>query len=62
MADQIMTALALILVIEGVLYALFPAGMKRMLTQVLDQPVSSLRTAGLLSAVIGVGLVWLLRG
>jgi len=41
---------------------LFPAGMKRMLTQVLDQPVSSLRTAGLLSAVIGVGLVWLLRG
>ena len=62
MADQILIALALILVIEGVLYALFPEGMKRMLTHVLDQPASSLRTAGLISAVIGVGLVWLLRG
>ena len=29
------TALALVLVIEGVLYALFPDGMKRMIAQML---------------------------
>jgi uncharacterized protein YjeT (DUF2065 family) len=55
-------AFALILVIEGVLYALFPDGMKRMLVRMVDVPASSLRSAGLLSAVIGVVVVWLVRG
>ncbi len=59
---ELFTALALILIIEGVLYALFPDGMKHMMRVVLEQPLESLRTAGLAAAVVGVGLLWLLRG
>ncbi len=62
MALQLLTALALILVIEGVLYALFPHGMKRLLEQMVAAPPSLLRRAGLISAFAGVMLVWLLRG
>jgi uncharacterized protein YjeT (DUF2065 family) len=51
------TALALVLVIEGVLYALFPEGMKRMAVQMMTVPVPMLRAVGLAAACIGVGLV-----
>ncbi len=57
-----LTAVALILVIEGAVYALFPDGMKRMMEQVLTLPASSLRSAGLAAAVLGIFLVWLIRG
>lgn len=56
------TALALILVIEGLIYAAFPNQMKRMMLTVLAMPSGSLRTVGLLAAVIGVAIVWALRG
>jgi uncharacterized protein YjeT (DUF2065 family) len=56
------TALALVLVIEGVLYALFPEGMKRVATRALVVPAQALRAAGLFAACVGVVLVWLLRG
>ncbi len=57
-----LTAVALILVIEGAVYALFPDAMKRMMEQVLTLPASSLRSAGLAAAVLGIFLVWLIRG
>ena len=60
--SDLFTAVALILVIEGALYALFPEAMKRMMVHVLGQPTSALRTAGLTAVVIGVGIVWMLRG
>ena len=53
--------LALVMVLEGVLYALFPEGMKRMMVVALGQPAGRLRTVGLGVAVAGVGLVWLLK-
>jgi uncharacterized protein len=55
------TALALVLVIEGILYALFPDGMKRLVIQLLAVPAPVLRAAGLAAACCGVGVVWLLR-
>jgi uncharacterized protein YjeT (DUF2065 family) len=55
------TALALVLVIEGILYALFPEGMKRLMAQMLNVPPSVLRMAGLAAACAGVGFVWLAR-
>jgi uncharacterized protein YjeT (DUF2065 family) len=55
------TALALVLVIEGVLYALFPAGMRRVVAQVLAMPVEVLRATGLVAALLGVAAVWLIR-
>lgn len=55
------TALALAIAIEGILYALFPDGMKRMMASVLEMPSSNLRAVGLIAAVFGVGLVWVIR-
>jgi uncharacterized protein len=55
------TALALVLVIEGILYALFPDGMKRMGAQMLAVPAPVLRAVGLAAACLGVGAVWLMR-
>jgi uncharacterized protein YjeT (DUF2065 family) len=55
------TALAMVLVIEGVLYALFPEGMKRLMVQMLSVPPSTLRIAGLAAACLGVVFVYLAR-
>ena len=55
------TSLALVLVIEGILYALFPDGMKRVATRTLAVPPQVLRMAGLGAACVGVMLVWLVR-
>lgn len=55
------TALALVLVIEGVLYSLFPDGMRRMVVQAMMLPRSAVRLGGLAAAFVGVGAVWLIR-
>jgi len=55
-------AIGLAIAIEGILYALFPDGMKRMMMQVLATPSPSIRTAGITAALIGVTLIWLVRG
>lgn len=52
----------MVFVIEGILYSLFPIGMKRMVAQVAVVPTSALRATGLLAAAIGVAAVWLIRG
>lgn len=57
-----LTALALVLVIEGVLWAAFPDTMKRAAAMALAMDSSRLRTVGLLAALLGVVGVWLLRG
>lgn len=56
------TALGLAIAMEGALYALFPDGMKRVMTEVLTQPIGNLRVAGLAAVVIGVFVVWLVKG
>ena len=61
MAEDFVLAIALLLVIEGALFALFPEGMKRMLARMMITPPGALRTAGLVSAVAGVAIVWLVR-
>ncbi|NKB19660.1 MAG: DUF2065 family protein [Alphaproteobacteria bacterium] len=61
MYPDLVIAFALVLVIEGLLYALFPDAMKRMMVSVMSMPSSSMRSAGLLAAIVGVGIVWLIR-
>ena len=56
-----LVALALIFVIEGAVYALFPDGMKRMMEQVIPLPSSVLRSVGLGAAGLGVAAIWLIR-
>lgn len=58
---DLLTGLALVLVVEGILYALFPVVMRRAVAQALTLPEGQLRAAGLVAAVVGVGLVWLVR-
>ena len=60
MAD-LATALALVLVIEGMLYALFPDAMQRMMRVALEAPPTVLRNGGLAAAILGFLVVWLIR-
>ena len=55
------TGLALVFVIEGVLYSLFPEGMKRVVGQVMTLSPTALRVTGLAAAWLGVAAVWLIR-
>ena len=56
------TALALVLVVEGVLWALFPDGMKQAAAKAALLDSGPLRMGGLAFAVLGVALVWAIRG
>lgn len=58
---DLIAAIGLALVIEGILMTLFPDGMRRWMAALLKRPASELRAAGLASAVIGLGVVWLAR-
>jgi uncharacterized protein len=55
------TALALVLVIEGLAWAAFPEAMKRMMAQLIVTPSEGLRVAGVLAAMLGLGGIWLIR-
>ena len=54
-------ALALVLVVEGVLWALFPEKMKQAAARAVLIDAGSLRLGGLAFAGVGVLLVWLIR-
>ena len=56
----LLVGLGLVLVIEGLTYAAFPEGMKRLLLQLADLPGATLRSAGLFATI--AGLVLLLVG
>lgn len=60
--SDVAVAIGLVLALEGALYALFPDLMKRMAAQILQSPGDTLRVAGVTSAVLGVALVWVVRG
>jgi uncharacterized protein YjeT (DUF2065 family) len=50
---EILTAVGLLLFIEGLLYTLFPSGMKSMLNSMKDLSEQKLRVGGLIFAIIG---------
>ena len=60
--SDFLVAFGLVFVIEGIAFAAFPGAAKRAITAVLETPDSALRMVGLASAVLGVALVWLIRG
>jgi len=62
MIEDLLTAGGLVLVIEGVLYALFPEAMRRMVVRMVALPAGSLRAAGLGAAIAGLVVVRLARG
>ena len=55
--SDLVTALGLVLVIEGLLLALFPEALKRMVAEILERPTQTLRLGGVVSAALGVVIV-----
>jgi uncharacterized protein YjeT (DUF2065 family) len=55
-------ALGLVLVIEGLMFAAFPAASKRAMAMMFETPESQLRAVGVVSAILGLIVVWLVRG
>jgi uncharacterized protein len=61
MSDFIV-ALGLVFVIEGLMFSAFPATAKRAMDSVQHTPDGTLRTVGIVSAVLGIVLIWVIRG
>lgn len=60
--SDFLVALGLVFVLEGLLFAAFPALAKRTMASVMDTSDTTLRTIGVICAVVGIAVIWLLRG
>jgi uncharacterized protein YjeT (DUF2065 family) len=57
-----LVALGLVFVLEGLLFAAMPGLTKRAIAGALETPDATLRVVGIGSAVVGLVVVWLIRG
>lgn len=60
--SDLLAALALVLVIEGLVLAVFADRLNDLLVRLAEIPPEALRAAGLASAALGLFAVWLIRG
>ena len=60
--SELITALGLALVLEGIFYALFPNAAKQMMAYLLSSPERTLRVAGISAMLGGLVIVGLVRG
>ena len=60
--DDFIVALGLVFVIEGLVFSAFPATAKRAMESVQLAPDATLRIVGIVSAAVGLVLVWAIRG
>ncbi len=60
--SDLIVGIGLVFVIEGLLYAAFPNAMRKMVEDITKLPDSNIRTMGLFALVIGVVIVWFVRG
>lgn len=60
--SDLIVGIGLVFVVEGLLYAAFPGAMRKMVLDITKLPDFSMRAIGLLSLVIGVIIVWAVRG
>jgi uncharacterized protein YjeT (DUF2065 family) len=58
----LLQGVAVVLALEGIAYALAPEMMRRALVVLIQAPEQRLRMGGLIAAVLGVGIAWLLNG
>ncbi|MEE9315058.1 MAG: DUF2065 family protein [Rhizobiaceae bacterium] len=59
---ELLSIIGVFLAIEGALYAGAPSMAKRMAADIAEMDEATLRRGGIAALVIGVGLVWLVRG
>lgn len=60
-SSHLLTAFALIFVIEGLLYALFPKHIQRMMAMASIFPPEKFRSFGAAMLTVGVLLVWVFQ-
>jgi hypothetical protein len=60
--QDFLVAIGLVLAIEGLIFAASPGAAKRLAATALETPEGTLRIAGVVSAVLGVLMIWLVRG
>ncbi|WP_083499750.1 DUF2065 domain-containing protein [Tropicibacter naphthalenivorans] len=58
---DILTGIAMVLVIEGLVYALAPSLVERLLEAMREMPPEARRTLGLVTLVTGVTLLWIAK-
>ena len=58
MLQFILGSIGLLLIIEGLLYALFPNRMKNMIRSMLEMNNDTLKWGGLASAIVGFLMLW----
>lgn len=57
----LVTGLGMMLVLEGLLYAGFPAGLRRLASRLPEIGDNTLRIFGIIAMMIGIALIWLVR-
>jgi uncharacterized protein YjeT (DUF2065 family) len=60
--SEFLVAIGLVLAIEGLIFAAFPKTAKRLAASALESPEGALRIAGIISAAVGIVLIWIVRG
>lgn len=59
--DYIITAFALVFIIEGLVYAIFPDGVRKMMAKALMMEASKIRLMGAVGVGIGLGMIMILK-
>lgn len=59
---DLLTAIGLMFVVEGAMYALFPRGMKELTARMAQTPDAALRHIGIVVALFGFIIIAVLRG
>jgi hypothetical protein len=60
--SDFLVALGLLFVIEGLMCAALPNAIKRAVDVILETPEGTMRIVGIFSAVLGLAIIWLVRG
>ena len=58
---DLITALGLLLFVEGLLFAIFPTRIKNMLKVIEKIPENKLRSAGIFFLILGFLIVWYIK-
>ncbi|MCA0961342.1 DUF2065 domain-containing protein [Salipiger bermudensis] len=61
-AGDIATGIAMVLIIEGLVYALAPSLVERLLEALRLMPLETRRRLGLVTVATGVLMLWIFRG
>lgn len=59
--SDLVAAFGLALAIEGLLFASCPEAMRRMMLEAAETPRERMRIIGLVTALVGVAIVWVMR-